>query len=521
MSRKKKIVLYVRLSEEDIDKSAKYSSSIYNQLSMMRDYAKRMGLEIDKEYIDDGYSGINFERPGFEKLKRDIDNGEIEVIITKDMSRLGRNFLETAYYISEYFPKNSIRYIAINDEFDSDDPDSSERDIMVGIRSIINDRYVKDTSIKRKQNAEDKTKAGEFIGFLAPYGYEILKTPEKRTLKIDDYAAGIVKRIFTEIASGKTRVEVAEGLNNDKILPPVIYMNMTPSKNKKYYNDWSDKIIYRILKNKTYTGRLVVRTSTKDDYKHKKRTFIPVRDRKTKDNTHPVIITDKLFDDANSKLKIIKKHEKNNYDGTFTGLVVCGVCGNTMTACRTQKSNGNIKYYFSCNRVVNRKKCSNRVLYDSKLSSIIQVTLKELIDDFVDEKEIIDITTQNLLKKERFSLKISNMKQDIELHNINIRNLYMEKSKGNMSLDDFVETKKRETLLKEQKEIELQEILVQSTSETKKTEIINQYNHFINKDIFLKDYIRDVIEKIIVHKDNTIQIAFKFGISKMKTIRLY
>lgn len=521
MNKEKMTVAYGRLSEEDMDKQKNYSTSIFNQLSLIKEYAKRMGLVIDKEYIDDGYSGINFDRPAFEELKRDIEGNKISTIITKDMSRLGREFIETAYYISEYFPENNIRYIAINDEFDSDDPDSTQQDIILGFKSIVNDRFVKDTSVKRKQIAESKTSKGEFIGFKAPYGYEILKNGKSRTLKIDEYAASIIKRIFTSVASGKTREEVAQELNADKIIPPIIYMNMTPSKNKKYYNDWSDKIIYRILKNQTYTGRLVIRKSTKKDYRQKKRTIIPIRDRETMDNTHPAIITDKLFNEANSKLKTLKRKEVNNYDGTFSGLVICGECGRIMTACRTTKKSGNIKYYFACTKVKDRKKCPNRVIYDSKLKSVVEATLKELIENFVDADDIVNSATKNVTQKDRIGLKISNIEQAIELHNTNIRNLYIEKTKGSVALDEFIKQKNMETDLKTKKEAELKKLIEESTSETKKNEIKNQYNKFINNDIFLKDYIKDFIDKITIYKDNTIQISFKFGVGETKTIRLF
>lgn len=521
MKSKKLKVAYVRLSEDDVEKKGDYSASIYNQLSLIKDYAKKMGFEIDKEYIDDGYSGINFDRPAFEKLKFDIDNGLIDTIITKDMSRLGREFIETAYYISEFFPKNDVRYIAINDEFDSNDPDNINKDIMVGIRSILNDRLVKDTSVKRQQVAYSKTCDGEFIGFIAPYGYKIVKMNKKRTLEIDEYAANIVKRIFTSIASGKTKKEVANELNEDKILPPILYMNMTPSRDKKYYNDWSDNIVYRILKNETYTGKLVIRKSLKNDYRQKKRSFISIRDRETKDNTHPAIISISLFNEANSKLKICKRKEKNNYDGTFSGLVICGTCGRIMSACRTTKQSGNLKYFFACTRIENRKKCNNRVLYDSKLKDIVYNTIKELIDNFVEEDEIIDNVSNNIIKNNRLNLKISNIKQDIEVHNNNIRNLYLKKTKGEITLTEFIDKKKEESFLIDRQEKELTQLIEKCNVETKKIEIKEYYEKFINGDILMKEYIKELIEKIIVHKDNTVQIVFKFGIGKTKTIRLY
>ena len=523
MEDKRLTVAYVRLSQEEFGKDKEFSTSIYNQLGFIKSFATTMGLSVDKEYIDDGYSGTNFDRPGFEQLKEDIENGLVGVILTKDMSRLGRNFLETAYYMSEYFPKKNVRYISINDQYDSSNPEDMTQDVLLGIRSLINDRYVKDVSVKRKQVADAKTNEGQFIGFQAPYGYKIVKEDRKRTLEIDEYAANIVKRIFTEIASGKTRAEVAEMLNQEKVVPPMLYLKMTPSKKKKYFYDWSAPVIYRILKNQTYTGRIVKRKSSKKDYHQKKRDVIPIRDRETIENCHPAIITDELFESANNRLKQMKRKIKNNYNGLFAGLVVCGECGRIMTPCHINRPDRKVKeqYYFQCTKVVDRVPCKSRNIAESKLRAIITDTLNEIIDNYVDEKEIVDQATKRLLRKERPNLKISNLKSDIDLHNNNIRNLYLKKTKGEISLDEFIEQKETEILLKEQSEKMLKEVMESTNEEVRKEELLEKYNMFISNDELINDVVRDFIERIDVYKDNTIKISFKFGLGKPKKIRLF
>lgn len=516
-------VLYGRLSKEDLIKDKEFSSSIYNQIGFIKSYAKTMGIEINKEYIDDGYSGINFDRPAFESLRSDIENGLISVVITKDISRLGRNMAETVYYIAEYFPKYNVRYIAINDKYDSENSDYSNQDIMLYFKSLINDKYVKDASIKRKQVAETKTNEGQFIGFMAPYGYKIKKIDNKRTLEIDENAANIVKRIFSEISSGKSRNEVAEGLNNDGIITPVVYMNMTPSRNKKYYYDWTDKIIYRILKNKTYTGRIVKRKSIKKDYHQKKRDVIAIGDRETIENCHPAIISDELFELANKRLKTSKRKEKNDYNGLFNDLIVCGECSNKMTACRINRSDRKTKvqYYFQCNKVIDRKTCCNRSIADSKLKLIVKDTLKDIIDTYVCEEDITKRATKDLLKKERPNLKISNLQNDIELHNNNIRKLYLQKTTGEITLDEFIEKKETESLLKDQAEQLLREVIESKNVGARKKELLEKYNSFINNNEFMNECVRDLIDKITIFKDNTIEICFRFGLGKPKKIKLF
>lgn len=514
-------VAYGRLSQEDVNKLKEFSSSIYHQLAIIQSYAMEKGLHIDKEYIDDGYSGVSFDRPAFEKLKDGIESGNIGTVITKDMSRLGRNFIETAYYIGEYFPRNNVRYIAINDQFDSDSADVCEQQIMMEIKALINDRYVKEVSTKRKQVADAKTEEGQFIGALPPYGYRIKKENGRRTLEIDEYSASIVKRIFSEIASGRTRSEVAAELNKDGILPPIIYMNMTQSEKKKYYFDWSDKIIYRILKNKTYTGKIVKRKSSKRNYHQKKRDFIPIRDRETINHCHPIIITEELFDEANNQLKIMKRKEKNDYGGLFSKLVICGECGNIMTVCRRKRENGNIKYYFACTRVDDRRRCSNRTIADSKLQLIVTNTVKKLIHSYTNKDEITRKATRNLLKGERPNLKIAKLKEKIELHNTNVRNLYLKKTTGEISLADFIEKKEAESLLKEQSERILKKVIESKNETLRKQELLKKYNQFISSDNFIYDVIKDLIDKVIIYKDHTIEISFKFGVEKSKEIKLY
>ncbi|MBR3003283.1 MAG: recombinase family protein [Clostridia bacterium] len=160
---------YIRLSEEDINKTQKFSESILNQIQLIEEYAKKNNIQINKKYIDDGYSGINFARPAFEKMLKDIEQKKIDTIITKDFSRLGREFIETSFYITRFFPEHNIRYIAINEDYDSIKKNNDAKEMMVGIKGIINDRYVKDTSKKIKAVKDQKTEEGYYLGFIAPF----------------------------------------------------------------------------------------------------------------------------------------------------------------------------------------------------------------------------------------------------------------------------------------------------------------------------------------------------------------
>ncbi len=328
---------YVRLSDEDCKKGKNdLSKSILNQLNFIEEYAKKNGMLINKNFIDDGYTGVNFNRPAFSELINDIINNKVSVIITKDFSRLGREYNDTVYYITEFFPANNIRYIAINENYDSINSDSIINDIKIGFKSIINDRFVKENSNKIKEVKKIKTEKGFYMGYTAPYGYEKYYKNNKITLKIDKQSAIVVKKIFEEISKGFSRKHVANTLNQRKIQSPMQYKKMKKSIGKKYLDKWSDSIIYRIVRNPVYTGDNIIRKTIKLDYKQNKRKCVSIRDRQLVKNTHPAIVSEELYIKANENIKTLNRKENwlEKYNGLLYGKVVCGCCKNKMTFCR-------------------------------------------------------------------------------------------------------------------------------------------------------------------------------------------
>lgn len=507
-----KVGAYVRLSQEDLDKRSNYSDSICNQLDIIRTFAQRKGFQIVNEFIDDGYSGITFERPGFLSAIKAMEAGMIDVLITKDLSRLGRDFVETSYYVNEYFPSHGIRYIAITDNFDTEYSDELYYGMEVNIRSIINDSYVKDISIKRAQVAYAKTKELQFIGPKAPYGYVLEQRVGKRYLKIDKVASKIVKRIFESIAAGKTRKEVAEELNKDNILAPSVYLGLSLDTNKHCSYKWTDKIIYRILKNQTYMGSLIIRKSFKKDYKQKTRTNISICERQTVPQVFPAIVSSKLFQKANGRLRSLKKIVDIPYVSYLDKLVVCGECGKTMSVCRKQKGTGKIYYYFCCYKRKDGKKCINRLFSEEKLKHIIYTTIRQLITDFVTKEYVVTNFIKVLNKKERISLQIANIEKSIQSCKNSLNQLYMEKVKELITIENFIKQKTVWMQRLSSLEYQLKALLEQESSDTTKVWLNDGYEEFISKNIVSNDYVRELIEQIIIYQDKMIQFRFKFCI---------
>lgn len=517
MLQEKIVCSYIRLSEEDYKKDKEaMSKSITNQISYIENYAKNMGLIISKNYIDDGYTGINYNRPAFEEMLEDIKQNKIGTIITKDFSRLGREYIETGFYITKFFPENDIRYIAINENYDSNSPDTMYNDIMIGFKSIMNDRYIKDASVKIKEIKRMKTQKGYYMGFIAPYGYVKEYANDKITLRIDEFASKIVKRIFEEIASGKSRKELAEKLNEEGILSPMQYLKMTKSRNKNYFDEWSDKIIYRIIRNHTYTGDNVIRKSVKPNYKQPKRNYVAIRDREIMEKTHPAIISQVLFDEANSKIRQIKRKENRikDYKGILNGLVICGECGEPMSITGRLRESGNIHYSFFCkNKAKKHNGCeNNKKISDKILQKIVYNSLKDIIDHFVNRKNVMDKVSENISKKDELKNKIKNIESAIQSYNNKVRNLYIKKTRDEISLEEFLKLKDLENKKRESLEKELEQLIEQRNITLKREELEKKYSEMMTEENIYKYAFKDLIKEIVFNKDRSIDIRFNFEI---------
>lgn len=391
-------------------------------------------------------------------------------------------------------------------------------DIMIGFKSIMNDRYVKEASTKIKEIKRLKTEKGNYMGFIAPYGYKKVKNNNKITLEIDNNSAYIVKRIFTEIAKGSTRKEVAKLLNEENIISPMQYMQMTKSKNKRYFDEWSDKIIYRIIRNRTYTGDNVIRKSIKPNYRQPKRNCVAVRDRKVIENTHPQIISKELFEQANSKVRNCnrKQNRISAYDNLLTDLIICGECGNKMKVVGRMRESRNVHFAFYCNKRTNKNNLctNNRKISDEILKKIIADELKKLIAQFVKEDNVENDALKNVIKANKIDNKIRDVKKSIENHNNNIRSLYLQKTKKEINLELFIRKKEIENSLKKEKEIILDSLLQDNNIQVEKEKIVKKYSEFITEENIYKCVFKDLIKEIVIKKDRTILIKFNFKLCK-------
>lgn len=359
-----KVGIYIRLSKEDIDKEKNNESeSIKNQRKLIYKYLKDNNLTVYKEYIDDGYSGTNFNRPGFINLMNDIDNGNINMVITKDLSRLGRDYIKTGYYVEEYFPIKKIRYISILDGIDTYQ-NTSNNDI-APFKALFNDMVSKDTSKKIKSILKNKKEQGLFLGSKAPYGYK-KDTSNKNKLVIDEEESLIVKKIFELALKGKSNLKIASYLNK---------LNIPSPSNSK----WTTSSIYNILNNKEYTGCLISNVWTSISYKNKTRIKREPHEWIIIENTHEKIIDKKIYQLVNDKKKskskstLIKRKRL-----LLEGIIYCTDCGSKLGVSYLKKRN---YYILNCNKYKkNPKDCTSHYVKYKDLEDIVINRIKEILN---------------------------------------------------------------------------------------------------------------------------------------------
>ena len=330
-----KVAIYVRLSRED-EKDEKYkgqSESIENQIKYLKAIVTTKGWLLVDIYIDDGFTGTNFDRPDFKRMLHDIDNGKINLVITKDLSRLGRDYIETGRYIEKIFPSKNIRYIAVNDNVDTFDKRNSNND-MTPFKAVINDMYAKDTSNKVRSTILTKAIDGECIKAFLPYGYKKEKTNKNKIL-VDENVSENIKLIFNLYKSGKSKTEIAKKLNELEIPTPLKYKQETSNyynPNSKATYKWNSTVINKILRNQIYAGDLVQLKYNKVNYKIKKVMPVPKEEQIILLNNHEAIIDRNTFNTVQEMLD--KQSNEWNYSNRkkhlLTGVVFCK-CGSRIT----------------------------------------------------------------------------------------------------------------------------------------------------------------------------------------------
>lgn len=394
---------YIRLSIEDSGKTDGYS--LENQEKLVRDYiADQQDMRLYRLYIDNGATGTVFERPAFDEMMQDMKDGKINCIVVKDLSRLGRNYLEAGNYLEQIFPFFRVRFISITDGYDSNSPDVTDESLIIPLKNIINEGYAKDISLKITTSFESRKKQGQFMGRYPVYGY--LKDPaNKNHLIVNPETCGIVRRIFQMRDSGMALGTIASQLNEEGIPSPARYLWIKGlSKEERHQDSYWDRInVKRLLMNKMYLGMLVYGKERSSFAKGIKRQRVPESEWKYVPNAHEAIIDQELFDSVQKKLEDAKQNFLNtmrvNEDyrpgNLFRGKIHCSDCGRAMKMTKFVKTrkDGSIDRYalYECCR---RKQlydlsCPQRSIRKAVVDKTVEEAIRFHIRTFLDTEQII------------------------------------------------------------------------------------------------------------------------------------
>lgn len=512
--------IYIRLSREDGDKLE--SESITNQRNIILSYIKENGYSFYKEYVDDGYSGTNFDRPAFNEMLKDIENKKINMIITKDLSRFGRDYIKTGYYIENYFPENMIRYISILDNIDTF-IDGTHNDIMP-FKSLLNDMYAKDISKKIKSVLTNKKKNGQYMSTCTPYGF-IKDINGKGTLCVDESVRNVIVKIFDMFVSGVPIYSIGKILTDEGIETPAIHNNINVGVKSQNFGKWNLTTLKKILSNELYIGHTVQGKTKKINYKSKKRVpqdksaFIIV------ENTHEPIISKEVFDSAQKLLEAMKNNKTRKHEYLLKGLLYCEHC-NTKLLLKVDKEvykdRTTIRHYIYCYRRGRYKDDHKVVLRYDYLEKEILDKIKKILKRYIDKKKLVMIAKM----VDNNEKNIQNMQKQIELFKNQLSKitsqqkiLYEDRLNGIINLDEY--KRFSEPIIEEKEKLENNIQTIENDIKTLKAnsneiniddkEIEKTVNEFLKLDKPDKSLLLKLVNKITVNKKKEVKIYFNFN----------
>lgn len=509
-------VIYIRLSEADEGKSYESESeSITNQRNLLMNFVKEKGFIFVGEYVDDGYSGTNFERPGFTKMIEDIKNKMVNLVIVKDLSRLGRDHVMTGYYIERFFPENNIRFISLQENYDSAINQASNDSSTFII--ACNDYYSRQNSIKIRSVLNDKRKKGKFIGSNPSYGY--MKDPdEKGHLIPDPEYAPVVKKIFEMAASGVGLSDIASYLNDNKIKTPSSLKRKNPNSKMRYNEQWTTSSVKKILKNRMYTGDMVQSTQTKVNYKSKKKKALPKSNWDIVPGTHEPLVDKLTFERIQGNVKRTNKSINKRDKRLFENLLFCKECGNALTI--TYRKNHNY-WTINCNKYARdprRRLCEPHFMPYDKLEEalleVVRTTCKNYIKQ-IDSKLLSKEIANKNSSKDDDKEKIRYLENKIKEYISKIDMLYEDKFRGNISDVTYKRLSQETESLLNKTQLDLEKYK-NTKNEGIKTKELEEYEKRIRELIDIKkptrELLQTLIDKIEIDKDKNIEIFYRFMI---------
>ena len=517
-----KVALYLRLSRDDGDKNE--SNSITNQRNILTSYVEQIPeFKIEDIYVDDGFSGTNFNRPDFLRMMDDIYEGKINCVIVKDLSRLGRNYSETARYIDEIFPRLNIRFIALNNSIDtaSSTMNAATQCISVGVTNVINESLAATTSVNVRATLNHNRQQGKFIGSFACYGYK-KSEDDHHKLVIDPETAPIIRDIFNRFISGESVLSITRHLNSLGIPNPSAYKSMNNPNYKPQSNSglWVDSTVRRILSNEMYIGNMVQGKNEKISYKIKQNRSIDKNKWIIVENTHQPIIDQDTFNKAQSLFnKSTRISPKADSVDLFSGFMRCSNCNYTLNKKTNTHSYGTYEYYRCTTRTKKGKntcECGHTIRID-KLEKAVLKSLQFMIKTAVNMDEIIK--SANLSGKIRtdetlLERKLQKESSQLEKYKSAMVDLYPDYKCGILSQDEYLLLKSNisEKITSLQKEITKTQEQIKKchTGAVEENDFIASFKKYGTIEKLTRPMLVELLDCILVHKGGDITIRWKF-----------
>ena len=504
--------LYIRLSKEDENEGP--SESVTNQKSLLDDFVKKHRLPVYDTYIDDGWSGTSFDRPDFQRMIADIEAKKVNMVITKDLSRLGRDYIMTGHYMERYFPEKRVRYISLLDGIDTG-VESCTNDI-TPFRAIMNDMYAKDISKKIKSVKRDKQRKGQFIGGKPMYGYKMHPT-EKNQIVVDEEAAKVVRRIFAMALEGVSCRKIATQLNEDHVPTPATYAGLTVANPGPYAGLWSSERISEMLQNETYIGNMVQGRTVKISYKSKK---CLKQDRKNwvvVENTHEPLIDKEAFQKVQALLNSRKHTRSRTYDFLLKGLIFCHECGYPMAVINRRNAAGEDRLFLICRtyqRFTKAGVCTCHSIKEKTVTDAVLAKVREECECQLKPQKLQCIAAgaiEKARKAENHEAEIQSIQGKIDSLTANLDKMYMDRLTGLLAEVDFERIYQRVKMERSSLEEKLKELETQRESpvstEDRARELVQQ---FLNSAYTSRELLFSLIERVELTEDKQIIIKFRF-----------
>ena len=506
------VALYIRLSKEDENEGP--SGSVTNQQSLLHAFVREHRLDVYDTYIDDGWSGTSFDRPGFQRMLRDIEAGRVNMVITKDLSRLGRDYIMTGHYMERYFPEKRVRYISLLDGVDTG-IESSANDI-TPFRAIMNDMYAKDISKKIKSVKHDKQRKGEFIGGKPMYGYRMHPT-EKNRIVIDEDAAPVVRRIFAMALAGTSCRQIAARLNEEDVLPPAAYAGLTLSCHGPYSGQWSSERITAMLKNETYIGNMVQGRTARISYKSQKCLRRQPEQWVVVEHTHEPLIDPETFRKVQLMVNSRRNTRSRTYDFLLKGLIFCHECGYPLAVLNRRNAAGEDRLFFVCRtyqRFTKAGVCTCHSIKEQTVTEAVIERTREVCEAYLNPERLRAIAAAAVAASGRADGReeeLSALHARIDSMTAHLDRMYMDRLNGLLADVDFERLYGRIKAERTALEEKLRELEAQKKTpvpvEDRAWELVQQ---FLHRAFTSRELLVSLIERIELTESKEIIIRFRF-----------